>query len=200
MKQTLFLLLFSSFLQAQTTTTDFQLGTDGVTYYQLITVTQDDGSYVTTANIVGPASALAADQADKIEAKARELANAAFVVSKANLRLNEITTVDANITTLTTVSPLKTITARYASRLMASGWNIDKGSGLGFESLVFTIDGSNNLRYSIAGAATKPATIFGDVITLGGYPVTGTNLDFYMSENGENYFSLPNRSVIIEKP
>lgn len=200
MKQTLFLLLFSSFLQAQTTTTDFQLGTDGVTYYQLVTVTQDDGSYVTTANIVGPASALAADQADKIEVKARELANAAFVVSKANLRLNEITTVDANITTLTTVSPLKTITARYASKLIASGWTIDQGLGAGFVSIVFTVNGQNNLRYSIAGAATKAATIYGDILSLSGYPATGTNTDFYLSESGRNYFSLPNRASVIRKP
>lgn len=200
MKQTLFLLLFASLLQAQTTTKSYVLGTDNVTYFEVTTVTQEDESATTTKVRVGPAASLAADQADKIEAKARELSNAAFAVSRANARLGEINTVDADILALTTVSPLKTIQARYASNLTAQGWTIDKGAGAGFEAMTFTINGSNNLRYSIAGSATKAATIYGDVLTLAGYPSAGSNTDFYLAENGRNYFSLPNRLSVIKLP
>lgn len=185
---------------AQTTTKSYVLGTDGVTYFEVVTITQDDESATTTKTRVGPASALAADQADKIEAKARELAAQAFAVSRTNTRLTEISTADADITTLTTVSPLKLIQARYSAALLANGWTIDRGDGNGFVSIVFTVNGSNNLRYSIAGAATKAATIYGYIITLGGYPSAGTNTDFYLSENGSRYFSLPNRAAVIKKP
>ena len=200
MKQTLFILLFASLLQAQTTTKTYVLGTDNVTYFEVTTVTQEDESATTTKVRVGPAASLAADQADKIEAKSRELANAAFAVSRSNARLAEINTVDADILALTTVRPLKTIQARYASSLTAPGWTIDKGAGAGFEALVFTINAQNNLRYSIAGSATKAAIIYGDVLTLSGYPSAGSNTDFYLAENGKNYFSLPNRSEVIKKP
>ena len=75
-----------------------------------------------------------------------------------------------------------------------------KVTGAGFVSLAFTINGSNNLRYSINGAATKAATTYGSVLTLFGYPSTGSNTDFYLAENGKNYFSLPNRAAVIKKP
>lgn len=121
-------------------------------------------------------------------------------MSRTNLRLNEIGAVDAEILALTTVSPLKIIQARYATELLKSGWTIDKGDGNGFIPLTFTINGSNNLRYSINGSATKSAEIYGDLLTLSGYPSAGSNTDFYLAENGKNYFSLPNRSSVIKKP
>ena len=201
MKYTLFLfLLCSLFAQAQTVTKSYVLGADGTTYFEVTTVTNEDESATTTKVRVGPAASLASDQADKIESQSRDLAGNAFAVSRTNLRLNEIGAVDADILALTTVSPLKAIQARYASSLTAPGWTIDKGAGAGFEALVFTINAQNNLRYSIAGSATKAATIYGSVITLFGYPSTGSNTDFYLAENGKNYFSLPNRSEVIKKP
>jgi len=200
MKQTLFLLLFASLLQAQTTTKTYVLGTDNLTYFEVTTVTQDDESATTTKTRIGPVSALAADQADKIEERASMLAGAAYDVSRANLRLTELNTIDGDIFTLAGSSPLKTIQARYAAELLTSGWTIDKGDGNGFVSLVFTINGSNNLRYPINGAATKAATTYGSVLTLFGYPSTGSNTDFYLAENGKNYFSLPNRLSVIKKP
>lgn len=201
MKYTLFLFfLCSLFAQAQTVTKSYVLGTDGSTYFEVTTTTQENESATTTKVRIGPAASLASDQADKIESQSRDLAGNAFAVSRTNLRLNEIGTVDADILALTTVSPLKSIQARYAASLTEQGWTIDKGAGAGFEALVFTINGSNNLRYSIAGSATKAATIYGDIITLAGYPSTGTNTDFYLAENGKNYFSLPGRLSVIKKP
>lgn len=166
----------------------------------MTTTTQEDESATTTKVRIGPAASLASDQADKIESQSRDLAGNAFAVSRTNLRLNEIGAVDADILALTTVSPLKIIQARYATELLKSGWTIDKGDGNGFMPLVFTINGSNNLRYSINGAATKAATTYGSVLTLFGYPSTGSNTDFYLAENGKNYFSLPNRLSVIKKP
>lgn len=200
MKHIIFLFFISSFAQAQTITKTYVLGADNITYFEVTTVTQEDESAVTTKTRVGPAASLTSDQADKIEEQVRTIANAAFAVSKTNARLNEIATVDANILALTSSSPLKVIQARYAAELLKSGWAIDRGAGAGFEQFTFTINGSNNLRYSIAGAATKAATIYGNIITLSGYPATGANTDFYLSENGRMYFSLPNRISVLKKP
>lgn len=130
MKYTLFLfLLCSLFAQAQTVTKSYVLGTDGTTYFEVTTTTQEDESATTTKVRIGPAASLASDQADKIESQSRDLAGNAFAVSRTNLRLNEIGAVDADILALTTVSPLKIIQARYATELLKSGWTIDKGDG-----------------------------------------------------------------------
>lgn len=200
MKLIISILIFAQIATAQTVTSEYVLGSDNTTYFEVVTVTQDDESAVTTKTRVGPASALAGDQADKIEAKTRELAQQAFTVSRVNARINEIGAVDAAVLTLTTVSPLKLIQERYAAELTAPGWTIDRGDGSGFVGLVFTINGQNNLRYSIDGAATKAATMYGDIITLSGFPSNGTNTDSYLSESGLRYFSLPNRAAQIKKP
>ena len=183
---------------SQTITKSFVLGTDGVNYYEVIRSTDDNGNYTETAALVGPAPALAADQADKIEAKMTDLANAAFAVSYAGKRITEQKAFDATITTLTGISPLALIQARHATFLLTPGWTIDPGTG--FVSLVFTINAQGALRYSVNGAATKQANVYGNVIRLNNYPATGTDTDFFRNEDGGRYFSLPNRAIVIKKP
>jgi len=177
----------------------YSLGSDNVNYFEVITVTYDDESQTITKKKVGPAASLAADQADKIEAEMQRLANSAAEVSRANRIISEAVAAAGKIDTLTGVSPLKIIQDKYDDVLLTAGWTIDQGAG--FVSLVFTVNAQGNLRYSINGAATKAATIYGDgVIRLNAYPSTGTNTDFYLSENSSRYFSLPNRAAIIKKP
>jgi hypothetical protein len=202
MKNTLLLFILCSLsAQAQTITKNFVLAPDGINYFEVVRETNEiTGTYSESATIIGKVADIASLEADKVEAQVKVLSEQAFAVSRTIGVLNRIASVDASIFTLTALSPLKTIQAKYASSLTANGWVIDQGAGAGFVPLVFTINASNNLRYSIAGAATKAATIYGDVITLSGYPSTGINTDFYLSENGRNYFSLPNRSVVIKKP
>jgi hypothetical protein len=199
---TLLFLLCSLSAHAQTTTKSFVLSTDGVNYLEVTRTTADDGlSYSEYATLVGPASALAADQADKIEARMSNIAASAYVVSLTSRRLNEEAKVDSVINALTTLSPLKVIQDRYQAALTASGWTIDQGAGAGFVPLVFTVNGSGVLRYSVNGAATKQATIYGgSLIKLFNYPSSGTNTSFYLDESGKKYFSLPNRGSIIKKP
>lgn len=198
MKHILFFLLLSIAATAQTTTNKFTLGPDGVNYFEITTVTQDDGSYITTANIVGPASALAADQADKIEQKMMALSQAAYAVSFANRTIRECSNTSDTINTLTGASPLNVIRDRYRNDLTKAGWTIDQGAG--FVPIVFTVNAQGALRYSVNGAATKAATVFGSVIRLAAYPATGTNTDFFLNENGSRYFSLPNRANVIKRP
>lgn len=198
MKHIIFIILFATSLQAQTTTKTFVLSPDNVNYFEVIRVTQDDGTYTETAAIVGPLSAIAADAADKIETRTAALAQAAFAVSFTSRAISEINAQDASIFTLTTVSPLKAIQSKYRAELLAPGWTIDEGAG--FVPLVFTVNAQGNLRVSINGAATKAATVFGAIIRIAAYPATGTTTDFYLSENGNRYFSLPNRAAQIKKP
>lgn len=197
----LFFLFLASSLQAQTVTKSFVLSIDGVNYLEVTRTTAEDGlSYTETANLVGPAASLASDQADKIEGQMRSLAESAYRVSFTNKYLKVAEKSDSLILALTTISPLKVILARYQAALLAPGWTIDQGGGLGFQALAFTINAQNNLRYSIAGAATKAATTFGPIIVLKNYPASPTDAAFYISENGQRYFTLPNRAVVIKKP
>ncbi len=195
----LIFILFAATLQAQTTTKSFVLQPDGATYFEVVRITNDDGTYTEAASLVGPLTALATDQADKIETKMKGLAAAAFTVSFANRTIREVVSIDSLINSITTISALRLIQDRYQSELLTSGWTIDIGTGT-FTNLVFTINGQGNLRYSVAGGATKSAIIYGSVIRLQGFPSTGVNTDFFLNENGSRYFSLPNRLAIIKKP
>jgi hypothetical protein len=175
----------------------YTLGTDNTTYFEVITVTYDDESQDITKRRVGPAAALAGDQADKIKDGAAKLAAASYEVSYAKRTINEFTDIDASITSLTGVSPLKKLQDQMQAELLAAGWTIDQGTG--FEPLVFTVNAQGGLRYSINGAATKAAVIYGQVLRLKNYPASPIDTDFY-NVDGAKYYSLPNRGVVIKKP
>jgi len=196
MKQILFLLFFASILQAQSTTKTYELGSDGVNFFELTTVTKDDESAVTTKVRVGPASELAADQSDKIEAVTKELSAQAFATLRTGTRIAEFNKIDTTITDISAVSPLRVILDRYRTELTKAGWTIDEGSG--FVPIVFTVNAQNKLRFSINGAATKSATIYGDFIKLSSYPTTGKSEIFYLHPKGDRYFSL--NGLALKKP
>lgn len=178
-------------------TKSFPVDGNGI-YSEVIRTTYDDGSYTEQSHPVGPADALTNDQADKILAKAAELASVTYAAANARRVINEANDDAATIATITATDPLKVIQDRYQAELLAPGWEI--GEGAGFVPLVFTVNAQGNLRYSVNGAATKGATFYGAVIRLNNYPASPTNTEFFISENGNRYFSLPNKGVIIKTP
>ena len=180
------------------TTRNFVLDNDGVTYFEVTRITYDDDSYTEAAIPIGPAAALTADQADKIESNARTLASDSLRVSRARQIISDINDTDANILAITAASPLKVIQDRYQSDLLQSGWTIDEGAG--FIPIVFTVNAQGKLRYNVNGTGAKSAKMYGAVIRLVNYPASPTDTDFFLSENGNRYFSLPNRNVKIKKP
>lgn len=180
-------------------TKSFVLAPNGVDYLEVTRDTNDEtGAYVETAVLVGPLAAIAADQADKIEGRMNTVANAAYIVSYTNRAINEEKAVATSITTLTGVSPIKLIQDKYQAFLTANGWTIDPGTG--YVPIVFTVNAQGVLRYSVNGAANRTAEVYGNVIRLNQYPATGTDTDFFRSEDGGVYFSLPNRAVKIKRP
>lgn len=180
------------------TTRDFVLGADQITYFEVTRVTYEDNSYNETSALVGPAAALTADKADKIEGIMRSLASDSYRVSRTRSILTEANDVDADIFAITAVSPLKVIQDRYQAALLEPGWTIDDGTG--FVPIVFNVTAQGVLRYNVNGTGAKGAKMYGAVIRLNNYPAAPTDTDFFLSENGNRYFSLPNRNVKIKKP
>lgn len=180
------------------TTRDFVLGADQITYFEVTRVTYEDNSYNETSALVGPAAALTADQADKIEGIMRSLASDSYRVSRTRSILTEANDVDADIFAITAVSPLKVIQDRYQAALLEPGWTIDDGTG--FVPIVFNVTAQGVLRYNVNGTGAKVAKMYGPVLRLKNYPASPNDTDFFLSENGNQYFSLPNRNVKIKKP
>lgn len=180
------------------TTKDFILGTDGVTYFEVITVNYDDESQDITKRPVGDAASLTADQADKIQGRVASLAADTVRASRARQILNEINADADDVNTITAQNPLSVILQRNTEDLLTDGWTIDEGAG--FVPIVFSINAQGNLRYTVNGGQTKGATTYGAVIRLNNYPSAPTNTEFFLSENGRQYYSLPNRNVKIKKP
>lgn len=179
-------------------TRDFVLGTDGVTYFEILTVDYDNEEQKITKTAIGAAAILEKRYADNFEQIAATMANNADTISRARKTLNEINNDATQIQTITGADPLATIQARYESELLTPGWAIDEGAG--FVPLTFTVNGQGNLRYSINGGSTKGATIYGGVLVLKNYPSSPTDTEFFITGNGNRFYSLPNRNVIIKKP
>ena len=200
MKNTLFIfLLCSLYAQAQTLTKSFVLSPDGVNYFEVVRETDDlTGAYSESAVVVGPLAQIASDQADKILQRIENLANQAFAASTTNGKIAQEKAVSASIFAPTGIDPLKVIQSQYAAWLTQPGWTIDPGTG--YVPIVFTVNASNVLRCSINGATTKVVEMYGNIIRINGYPEVGGNTDFFRSEDGGVYFSLPNRIMKIKRP
>lgn len=179
-------------------TRNFVLGADGVTYFEVTTIDFDNEEQTVFKKAIGAAAILENHYADNFEQIAATMANNAETISRARKTLNEINDDATQIQTITGVDPLATIQQRYETELLTAGWQIDEGSG--FVPLTFTINGQGNLRYSVNGGSTKGATIYGGVILLKNYPARPTDTEFYLSGNGNRYYSLPNKNVQIKKP
>lgn len=177
---------------------DFVLGTDGVTYFDVVTTDFDDEGQTVVKRLIGPASVLLSNRVGAIQNQAATLARDADNISRAKNTLNEIGNDDADIKTITGLSPLAQIQALFLPKLTVSGWTIDDGTGA--VTLEFSTNAQGVLKYSIGGAATKNATIYGAVIRLNNYPNTNTNTDFFLTGSGKKFFSLPNRAVTIKIP
>lgn len=180
------------------TTKDFVLGQDGVTYSEVTRTTYDDTSYTEISVPIGPAAALAADQAEKILGRMASLAVDSHRVSRTKQIITEVNDDAAEVLTKSGADPLKVIQDRYQAELLQPGWTINEGAG--FIPIVFTVNAQGNLRYNVNGTGAKGAKIYGGVIRLNNYPASPTDTDFFLNENGNRYFSLPNRNVIIKKP
>lgn len=179
-------------------TKTYVLGSDNTTYFEQIVTLYDDESSTTTKTRVGPAAALAADQADKIEAQTRLQAQATYTAQRTKTLLAGIKTTDTTITTLSGSSPLKVIQDRHQAELTASGWTIDEGAG--FVPIVFSVNAQGALRYTVNGGSTKNADTYGSIIRLNNYPSNGVNTEFFINENGNRYHALPNRIYVIKTP
>ena len=178
-------------------TRDFVLGTDGLTYFQVLTVDYDDETQTVDKTLIGPAAQLANHFADQFEQDSRTLANNSQVAGLNKKRLNEINGDDGQIDTITGVSPLAIVLSRYETDLTEPGWTIDDGTGE--LPIVFSVNGQGQLKYDINNTGNTNATIYGDVIRLNNYIGT-TNVDFFAKPNRQRFFSLPNGDVIIKKP
>jgi hypothetical protein len=127
------------------------------------------------------------------------LATDARGISRVKDILNELNGDSAEIATITGgQSPLDKIQAEYQAELITAGWTIDEGSG--FVPVVFSVNAQEQLKYNVNGTEAKNARIYGAVLRLNNYPASPTDTDFFLTENGKRYFSLPNKSVIIKKP
>lgn len=178
-------------------TRQFILGTDGVTYFQVYTVDYDDETQTVDKTRIGPIGQLVSHFADKFEQNAQTLASNSQVAALNKKRINEINGDNTEIQTITGFEPLKEVQARYLAELTTPGWTIDDGTG-GLP-LVFSENNQGVLKYSINGAATKNAIMYGAAIRLINYTGT-TNVDFFAKPNGNRYFSLPDANIIIKKP
>lgn len=179
-------------------TKQLSIGTDGVTYFETTTTVFDNEESSVRTKRIGPIVFLESYYADNIEQRAQSMAVNAVSASQQKRLLNEIGTEMDAIATITGKSPLTVVRERYQDVLLASGWEINEGSG--YVPLAFTINAQGNIRYSVNGAATKSADFYGSVIQLNNYPSNGTDTQFFQIETGRKYISLPNRQFTIRKP
>ena len=182
-----------------TVTRSFVLGSDGVTYFEVIRTTYDDETYSEQSSIVGPADQLVNHYKDDFVNKTTTMANNAFPVAKVKSFLNELEADDADILAITGTSPKIALQDANNDFLFTDNtWEIDDGVA-GFLPLVFSVNASNVLKYAIDGGATSNAHYWGGIIELNNFPESGTRTQFFVNRNGRRFLSLPNGNAVIKR-
>jgi len=185
--------------EISTKTTTYTLGANNVTYFEVTVTTFDNGRKETIENPVGAASVLTDLVCARIKNGAAALATDARQIARTRDVLNELKSDSDEIAAITGgQSPMDKIQSEYQAELLAAGWTIDEGAG--FVPIVFTVNAQGQLRYNVNNTGAKNARMYGAVLRLNNYPAAPNDTDFFLTENGKRYFSLPNKGVIIKKP
>lgn len=199
MKNILFVLCFCPlflFAQRETKTDTTWIENTGGVFFGVHRIVYQNDEETYTKTMIGDTARLANNQIERIVTQAQSMAKDAAVVSTFKRRLADLKRESAAVLTASGVSPIDTVQKRFVSQFLVSGWTIRQAGTI--TDISFNVTNGGNLRYTIAGQATKGADLFGDVLILNQYPAAGSQVELYRNSE-RNYMSV-DRSVVIREP
>lgn len=168
----------------------------GNTFFEVITLTYQDGAEMTSKTPIGDTAALVQATRDRITSKAATMAVDVRHVSTFRKSITTLVRESNAVLALTGIDPQKAVQDEYAAPFLISGWTIKRDGTT--DPVEFTINANGNLRISVNAAATKAVQLFGNALRLKNYPSNGTDTDMYRLQNG--VFVNADRTVILRPP
>ena len=146
--------------------------------------------------LIGDTARLAQNQVERITTRAASMARDAQTVSNFKRQLAGLIRESNAVLAASGVSPIDTVQKLHVLKFLSPGWTI-RESGV-ISDVSFIVNANGRLRYTVTGQSARNADLFGDVMILNAYPITGSQIELYRNSEG-NYMSL-DRSVVVRTP
>ena len=182
MKKLIFLLLFPAFLSAQEVTRDTSyLTNSGGNFFNVNRIEYDNGAYSETSAMIGDTLAVLSLYANKISSEANQYAAAAVIAMRAQSATAVLAKLDTVMAERLARSPITAIMDSYEREFLQGTWEIVNG-GVATSVTFPRLSTNKRIRLLPAGGTARTMIIYGNMLRLVGYPVSGNNTLFKVKE------------------
>jgi len=182
MKKLIFLLLFPAFLSAQEVTRDTSYMTNsGGNFFNVNRIEYDNGAYSETSAMIGDTLAVLSLYANKISSEANQYAAAAVIAMRAQSATAVLAKLDTVMAERLARSPITAIMDSYEREFLQGTWEIVNG-GVATSVTFPRLSTNKRIRLLPAGGTARTMIIYGNMLRLVGYPVSGNNTLFKVKE------------------
>lgn len=182
MKQTLLLLLLPVLLSAQEVTKDTSyLTNSGGNFFSVNRIEYENGAYSEISTMIGDTLAVLSLYANKISTEANQYAAAAVIAMRAKSATASLAKLDTAMTLRLARSPITAIMDSYEREFLEGSWQI-VNNGVPVLVTFPRLSTNRRIRLLPTGGSARTLLIFGNMLRIVNYPVSGNNTLFKVKE------------------
>lgn len=182
MKNLLFILFFPAFLTAQEVTRDTSyLTSSGGNFFNVNRVEYDNGAYSEVSTLIGDTLSILSLYVNKISSEANQYASAAVIAMRAQSAMAKLAKLDTVMTARLARSPITAIMDSYEREFLEGSWQV-VNSGVPTAVTFPRLSTNKRIRLLPQGSTARTMIIYGNMLRLVNYPVTGNNTLFKVKE------------------
>lgn len=182
MKHTFFFILLTLQVSAQEITKDTSyLTNSGGVFFNVTRVEYDNGAYSENSTVVGDTLAVLSLYVNRISNEANQYASAAVVAMRAQSATAALAKLDTVMTSRLARSPITAIMDSYEREFLEGRWQI-VNSGVPTAVTFPRLSTNKRIRMLPQGSTARTMLIYGNMLRLVNYPVSGNNTLFKVRE------------------
>jgi len=182
MKHTFFFLLLALQISAQEITKDTSyLTNSGGNFFNVSRVEYENGAYSEISTLIGDTLSVLSLYVNKISNEANRYAAAATIAMRAQSATASLSKLDTIMTAKLLRSPITSIMDSYEREFLVGSWQIIS-SGIPTSVTFPRLSTNKRIRLLPSGGTARTMLIYGNMLRLTNYPVSGNNTLFKVRE------------------
>ena len=182
MKQILFFLLLALQISAQEIKKDTSyLTNSGGNFFNVSRVEYENGAYSEISTLIGDTLSVLSLYVNKISNEANQYAAAATIAMRAQSATASLSKLDTIMTAKLLRSPITSIMDSYEREFLVGSWQIIS-SGIPTSVTFPRLSTNKRIRLLPSGGTARTMLIYGNMLRLTNYPVSGNNTLFKVRE------------------
>lgn len=182
MKHTFFFILLTLQVSAQEVTKDTSyLTNSGGNFFNVTRIEYENGAYSEVSSMIGDTLTVLSLYVNKISNEANQYASAAVIAMRAQSATAALAKLDTAMTSRLARSPITAIMDSYEREFLEGRWQI-VNSGVPTAVTFPRLSTNKRIRMLPQGSTARTMLIYGNMLRLVNYPVSGNNTLFKVRE------------------